>query len=611
MARSSGSAFTIVNNGNISRGNQLSQLARSKNKIPNHRVVGPSLRMLVRLEEAALAHSLANPIAAVASKASNLESQVKSQVEPQVKPQVEPQVKPKRKQEVKDGGTTFFHDDCRMVFGEVGMLETLVDWMSDFKRREIRFHPDPSALGTLSTVISDALAKNADVSINDLPPSADDRLMALQWLQSIATDFQIERQTVQLACNAIDRILALEAHHLTQQQPSPYHHHHFSPSTAGATGVTGVTGVTGMEGVEGRWVISRRRFQLLVTACLWTMYKSEEDGDLSCEAFVIPSGDACTVPTMIEMEQFVCRSLDFRWHAATIDDAMTFLLQFLLHLLSQYRRAFQILCSKSSSEESTITQALDCCRGMPALQWPSSATNEQARLELVNRWIKIVTNLTAYWRMSTLADLATLDSRSLSHFPSAIAASILIGEFQQPIISNNDRTCSTNFVALTLFASGYTLPTLASCIKWLQTLRQLARDDHPVSKKHDQGDQGVPHQGDQGVPHQGDQGVPHQGDQWAFRLQRSFPNSLTIIRTATATATASAHNNSLLEHKTPSPKISPSSSLKPMKATSSVVATSCSMQASKQHSITTITTINNTIMYTTATNDLSVPMILA
>jgi hypothetical protein len=48
-----------------------------------------------------------------------------------------------------------------------------------------------------------------------------------------------------------------------------------------------------------------------------------------------------------------------------------------------------------------------------------------------------------------------------------------------------------------------------------------------------------------------------------------------------------------------------------MKATSSVVATSCSMQASKQHSITTITTINNTIMYTTATNDLSVPMILA
>lgn len=401
--------------------------------------------------------------------------------------------------------STFFHDRCCVVFGEDFFIDTMVQWMSDFKRREFLFHPNPVYLTTFTQLVHKAstLANRSNISRNDLPPLSQDRTLALHWVQSVASELCLERQTVQLACNAIDRILALDALHLLT--PS-------SSSSTSSSSSSSSLKMVGVDGMEERWIMSRRRFQWLAAACLWSMYKSEEDGHLMCIDFIKTTGNACTVPMMMDMEQYVCKSLDFRWHAATIDDATTFLMQFILHVCSQYQQSFTQLINGS------VQNALDLCQGIPALKWP--AKTEQARLVLLSQWIQCLSHVHFYWRVATLADLAILDSQSLYHLPSAIAASILMEEFNH--LTDVCESGRHNFIALTLFASDYKPQTLQPCHNWIKSIRQKAfvRD----TKQNDANTVGLwtP------LPAQSTEHLSGFNQNWSFRLQLSYPHALAV-----------------------------------------------------------------------------------
>ena len=467
MARRSGSAFTSYSSHCKSRGLQLCHLAQLEKQKP-----ATKLQMLVRLEMAASAQPIASvstqsiaaasaqPIAAASTQsiaAASAQPIASASVQPIASASAQPIASASAKAIVPVPATRelFYHH-----YHDGPELETLSKWMTEFKHREVKFHPEPMYWTHLANIRLDGLVNK--IEQNDLPPSVEDRSIVLHWLQSTAADLKIERQTVQLAANAIDRILALD--------------------------------VRRNYATKKCW-ITRGRFQLLATACLWTLYKSEEDGDLRCEEFAVRTGGACTVKTMIEMEEFVCRSLDFRWHAATIDDALTFLLQHILHLLHH---------------------AAEMQESMTTTTTTTTATRKEANLK---RWQAFLTDVELFWRVSVLGDLALLDMQSLLHFPSAIAASILINEFQF-LPNESDRN---NLITLVLCASDYALQTLHPCLQWIQSIRQHATGS-TVRNNATSLSFWKP------LPAEATQEVRKLNLYWSFRLQLEYPNSLAVVQ---------------------------------------------------------------------------------
>ena len=238
------------------------------------------------------------------------------------------------------------------------------------------------------------------------------RPVLFDWLMEVAAEFRLQRETLHLAINFIERFLTIAA-----ANPSPAARPHTGAEMGPPAPVSPLGGVV---------VIHKANYQLLGIACLFVACKVEESRPPRAEDLARTTDGACSAAAICELERCVLQTLQWRLHPITSAQWMKALLGLAVRRLHSLLVESLTQHFQQSPHCGERLQALaDLDDPLQSLASSPCAACSSLYLQF-HEDLHAFLSLAAFHAAAQLCDLATFDVASLHYYPSSVAAAALL-----------------------------------------------------------------------------------------------------------------------------------------------------------------------------------------